>query len=54
MMVLHDALTESTPFRDNPVMLTEFSSTQPRRAVKPRCDTDMAEGGGDLKTPPES
>jgi hypothetical protein len=41
-------------FREDPAMLTEFASTQPRRAVKPRPDTGGAEGGGDQETLPEN
>jgi hypothetical protein len=40
-------------FRRNPAVLTEFASTQPRRAVTPRPDAGgpMGEGEGQ-ETPP--
>jgi hypothetical protein len=39
-------------FRDDPAVLTEFASTLPRRAVKPRPDTGGATEGGEKPVAP--
>jgi hypothetical protein len=41
-------------FREHPAVMTEFASTQPRHAVKPRSDTGGAEGEGSQEGPSES